>query len=347
MRTLCLPVILLGMSSFIFAQGEPGAPCCNVIAVDAKTNLVTARDKTSGRLYQFQADKLDIQSIQKDDEVNISRDRVTSVKGAQRSYGHLKIAYGAPCCQVVAIEPNAGAPCCSMVSYGNPGTNQLYSILVPKHVANTIKVGDPVFAEPAGAEPAGAEPAGSVMSGSNAATSAQPAKGLAVLFANAGDGMHAYGYPVQSGNSGGKSEEKWTTRANNQKGVTGRLVFANMPKDAAWQIDVYREPDNKSIVSLYSTGGLTNYTLSPGAYTMKLSSMPVEHVPVKQGHDTELKFGLLNVVSGGTWMVLNGKTTLFTRYKPAKIVLPPGTYKLNLGGADYSVVIEEGKTVEY
>ena len=341
MKKIILPALLLGISGFVFAQGEQ-EPCCNVISVDATTNHVIARDKVTGKLHQFKADAMDARSIQKNDAVSISGGMVTSIGGAKRTYANVRIAYGEPCCGVVSIQPDPVEPCCGIVTYSVKGTNELNKFRAPKSITNTIRVGDPVYAEPA------SKP----KSVSSVAGMSSSLSGMAVVYSNDSDGLSAFGYPIESSDGSasgsGTSNAMWKKWANNQKGVLGRFVFSNLPKDAQWQIDVYREPDNKFLQTYYSEHTREfSLPLSPGSYTIKLMHAPVENVPIERGNDTELKFGLLKVESEGQWDVYMGTKYLFTRNKPGKVVLPPGAYRLKLGGEEYSLVIKEGKTEEY
>lgn len=147
----------------------------------------------------------------------------------------------------------------------------------------------------------------------------------------------------------GIDDAKWTITPNQLKGITGRLDFSSFPKDADWQIDIYSEPTNNFIKTLYSSSSKeSHFTLSPGNYTINYSRTPVINVPIKTGHDTYLKFGILDIVSEGQWGLYDatGKIYYKHEYKPMKIILPVGTYILKLGGADHQITIKDGKTVE-
>ena len=142
--SLLAPVVIGGMFNSAFAQSEPGTPCCAIIAKDIKNNVVIARDHTTGRLYQFKTDALDIKAIKLNDAVNISAGKVSSISGAKRMYATVRPHYQEPCCGVVNIQPDPAEVCCSAVSFTNNTTNNTLSISVPKQIAATLKTGQAV-----------------------------------------------------------------------------------------------------------------------------------------------------------------------------------------------------------
>ncbi|MGZ8536697.1 MAG: hypothetical protein ACXWV9_00475 [Flavisolibacter sp.] len=59
-----------------------------------------------------------------------------------------KISDGTPCCSIISIETDPAVPCCSIVSFKNGLTGLVSQFQAPKNISNTLKIGDPVYAEP-------------------------------------------------------------------------------------------------------------------------------------------------------------------------------------------------------
>lgn len=71
----------------------PSEPCCQVIAVDAKTGLVTARDQTTGKTFMFSVnDKAMLRGLRAGDAVQAN---FAAGQVAIRKYG------ATPCCTIV------------------------------------------------------------------------------------------------------------------------------------------------------------------------------------------------------------------------------------------------------
>jgi len=322
-KSFLLQILVSGICVCSFAQGD-SEPCCNVIGIDAAKGMVTVRDKTSGKLSQFKADAMDLRGIQKGDAVNVSVDKIVSINGAKRTYATLRPDYGEPCCNIVKIEPDAGEPCCNMVTLAQNSSNQTYSIQVPKQIAGTLKKGQAVAMD---------------------ATS-----NMAVIQSSYGGQIAAYGYPAESGESasGISSADKWTVKANSAlKGASGRLHFDN-PSGSKWVLYIYAMADNKYITSYADVNNNGSVVVMPGEYKITINDVPVLNVPIKKGHDTKLKCGVLNVVSQSYWDLSDetGKTMYTSNNGPLKIPVPIGTYTFNLGGQKQVIVIENGKVLE-
>ncbi len=323
---LLAPIAIGGMFTGAFAQNE-AAPCCGIIAKDIKKNLVVARDNTTGRLYQFRADALDMKAINLKDAVNISSGKVTAISGANRMYVTVRPDPLDPCCGIVSIEPDPLAPCCAMVNIMNNMTNQSSNIRVPKQIAATLKTGQ--------------------------AVSMDASTGMAIVqssYASSNGQMNSYGYPATSGDgtSGNANEtDKWViTAVSAMKGVLGRLNI-NYPAGVDRWILYYQPADNKYMGSVGSNE--KTFTISPGEYRFLITDVPVDNVPIQKGHETRIKMGFLNVVSeGGFYLYNDTKEKLYTTYdKPKKIALPVGNYQVKLGGQFYPFTIKDKETVEY
>lgn len=345
-----------------FAQKEPVAPCCGIVFINPDSKIVLLRNNTTGRLLQFKPDALDIQSLKAGDAVNVSTksSKVVSISNIARNYtlaepdpvapccNSLRASAkpAEPCCTIQSINADPVAPCCTIVSVIDGGTT---TFTAPNEIASHLKVGQGVFL------------VNNSMQAVNG-TSFVADGGYAIvqtsLGALQGYSTAAYCYPVSTqsmsmnGNNNVDNNKKWTITNNTAlKGAMGRLVL-NYPADADWVVDIYSEPGNKFLKSFYSSEGRheLSYALMPGTYTIQINHVPVANVPIEKTSDTEIKFGILNIVTKSDWTLndADGKNNYRNGYNEAKkLPLPPGTYKLTLGGADVPVEIKNGKTVEF
>jgi hypothetical protein len=106
--------------------------------------------------------------------------------------------------------------------------------------------------------------------------------------------------------------------------------------------------DDKYITSYANVNNKGSVIVSMGEYKITINNVPVLHVPIKKGHDTKLRCGVLNVVSQSYWDLSDetGKIFYTSNNGPMKMPVPIGKYTLNLGGQKHVVVIEEAKTLE-
>ena len=145
-----------------------------------------------------------------------------------------------------------------------------------------------------------------------------------------------------------RDSTKWKVTQNTSlKGASGRLVFDNPPK-STWILYIYNMADSQYITSYANVNNNGSVIVSQGEYRITINDVPVLNVPIKKGHDTKLKCGVLNVVSQSYWDLSDktGETMYTSNNGPMKIPVPIGTYVFNLGGKKQVVVIEEGKTLE-
>lgn len=141
---------------------------------------------------------------------------------------------------------------------------------------------------------------------------------------------------------------RWKITPNTTlKGASGRLLFEN-PKGSKWILYIYNAADNKYITSYADINNKGSVIVSAGEYKITINDVPVLNVPIKKGHDTKLRCGVLNVVSQSYWDLSDatGKTFYTSNNGPQKLPVPIGTYTFNLGGQKQTIVIEEGKTLE-
>lgn len=84
-----------GAAGGVQRQVRPSEPCCGITSVNTKTGLVTATDKTSGRVFQFQVtDAALIRTLKTGQSV-----------AADFGAGKVTIHGGAPCCFIVTAAP--------------------------------------------------------------------------------------------------------------------------------------------------------------------------------------------------------------------------------------------------
>lgn len=141
--------------------------------------------------------------------------------------------------------------------------------------------------------------------------------------------------------------DKWEiTPVTNMKGVLGMLDI-NFPKDVERNILIYQQSDKKFLRSVSHND--KTYTIAPGEYRFTLTTVPIDNVPIKKGHETRLRAGFLNLVSEGDWHLYDeSKEKAYTSgNKPVKMVLPVGSYQLKLGGQFFPMIIKDSATVEY
>lgn len=141
--------------------------------------------------------------------------------------------------------------------------------------------------------------------------------------------------------------DKWEiTPVANMKGVLGMLDI-NFPKDVERNILIYQQSDKKFLRSVSHND--KTYTIAPGEYRFTLTTVPVDNVPIRKGHETRLKAGFVNLVSEGDWHLYDeSKEKAYTSgNKPVKMVLPVGSYQLKLGGQFFPMIIKDSATVEY
>lgn len=141
--------------------------------------------------------------------------------------------------------------------------------------------------------------------------------------------------------------DKWEiTPVANMKGVLGMLDI-NFPKDVERNILIYQQSDKKFLRSVSHND--KTYTIAPGEYRFTLTTVPIDNVPIRKGHETRLRAGFLNLVSEGDWHLYDeSKEKAYTSgNKPVKMVLPVGSYQLKLGGQFFPMTIKDSAMVEY
>ncbi len=158
---LLLTLMTIGaMFSTAFAQTERVEHCCNIIAMDNTKNFVVARDNTTGLLYQFKADALDMKAIKKGDAVNINAvsKKITGISGAVRNYtviqpdkaqpvgilAIMQIDNAEPINDIVTPKINTATPISDIVSIQIDNAEPISGIITPK-INNAQPVGKPTL----------------------------------------------------------------------------------------------------------------------------------------------------------------------------------------------------------
>ena len=125
--------------------------------------------------------------------------------------------------------------------------------------------------------------------------------------------------------------EKWTlTPIKGLKKGMGRLNL-NFPAGAYWSVDIYK--GNKFITNRsIETYKLKHHDLSPGFYNLKLNTVLIENVEIKEGYATTIRTGVLDINSND-WELRSEdeKKYLTSGNKTTKISLPAGKYVLIKG----------------
>ena len=316
-----VPLLLLACGTYMgaFTQTDPIEPCCSVITTNPATSTVTVRDKTTGRLYQFKADALDMKAVKLNDAVNVSSGKVTSISGAKRTYVTVRPDPAEPCCSVVSVQPDPSEPCCSVVNITSSTTNNKFTVSVPKQIAATLKTGH--------------------------AVSMDAENNLAVMQSSYGGSngeMSSYGYPATSGSN---ATDKWVINKVNAKTGTGKL-FVNLPKGAEWDVTIYAAGSEKV---LSNTMLQQEFVLLPGKYDLEINHIWIKGVPVEKGNSTRLKTGVLHITTPTSW-------TLYDEAKGKVVInsssaqhrgLPIGKYKLTIMNQDQDIEIKDGEMVEF
>ena len=154
--------------------------------------------------------------------------------------------------------------------------------------------------------------------------------------------------PAISDEEKSTANSSWEMRPNQKiKSGYGRLA-ANFPAGVDWNIDIYT-PENKFIINRSSRGKQNFHDVSPGMYTIKLNTVPVENILVESGKETRMKAGILNIMSYGSWNIYDETKKKFytSGNKPQKFALPPGTYQLKFGDKYYRITVVNRVIVKF
>ncbi len=144
------------------------------------------------------------------------------------------------------------------------------------------------------------------------------------------------------------ANSSWEMRPNSKiKSGYGRLVV-NFPAGVDWNFDIYT-PENKFIINRSSRGKQHFHDVTPGMYTIKLNTVPVENIQAEAGKETRIKAGILNMMSYGSWNIYDETKKIFytSGNKPQKLALPPGIYQLKFGDKYYRITVVNRVIVKF
>ena len=142
-------VLLLAAAGNAEAQrtkSSDGEPCCSIIAIDAATATVTAKDAT-GKTFQFTArDAAMLRSL-----------RVGQAVFADFMTARVSVKYGEPCCNIIKAAVKPIEPCCNITAVDAAtgiatakeiATGRVFRFEIKdKALLSSVKVGQKVFAD--------------------------------------------------------------------------------------------------------------------------------------------------------------------------------------------------------
>lgn len=105
-----IAAIMLIVLSGVAGRAQAGEPCCSVTAIDARTGVVTAKDKASGQEFKFHVTQAAL----------LRTLRAGSPVYANFAAKKVSLKEGAPCCAIVAISAARGAPWGAQGNAGRP-----------------------------------------------------------------------------------------------------------------------------------------------------------------------------------------------------------------------------------
>ena len=128
----------------------------------------------------------------------------------------------------------------------------------------------------------------------------------------------------------------------------GRLIiqFPEGGKAGDTRVDVFHPVEQKALAGGH---GNQTVTLMPGIYDVDISKKRLPSVPVKSGHDTRVKVGLLRVSAGKDTRIdiTDSGKTLTSGFGDQVIGLPVGAFHVLVAGQTEGVKIEDGKVTEF
>lgn len=334
-------LILCGLT--VYAQDQE--PCCVIIGINPGSNSVTARNNSTGQLFTFRAEPLDIQHLKLQDAVttNESYTYVTGINKIRKQYfagpinliqpksegasGLVNLEYEKPCCTIVNIE--SLEPCCSMITAQNKKSGDTWQFKVSKELGATLKTGEPVYTQ--------------TIPGFNEHAIVQ-----SMYLSNTGV-TNIFSFPVEVGrigSSGMLSGDKWImSNATDLTGNFGRLN-TSFPQDVEWGIDVYAHPDRSAIANNKPEKNKKNYQFAPGNYDFRLNNVWVKNVPIERGKETRLKTGVLHINTTAEWNLIDvaGSDVITSGAGIKMLALPVGNYQVKLNGEVQNVSIKDGET---
>jgi hypothetical protein len=132
------------------------------------------------------------------------------------------------------------------------------------------------------------------------------------------------------------------------KGRMGRLVV-QFPEDADashTRVDIIHPIEQKALNGGY---GNQRTELLAGVYDVDISKKRLTNVPVKSGHDTRVKVGVLRITAGKDTRIdiIDAGKKLTGGYGDQVIGLPVGSFHVLVAGQTEGVEIQDGKVTEF
>ncbi len=346
MKYMFLVWLLLPFCITLKAQKTEATPCCAIVGIDAKKNIVTVIDSATGRVQQFKPASKDMGSLRTGDKIALQNGKITSVNGVGKTFNpyepvngfepindfSMQVNDGAPCCTIVSLQVNGAEPCCGIVTVKNITTGQMHSFQANRAIAKTFTLGQRVNIN----------------------------NNLAVMQSGAGaapaqKGMYAFkikdSAAIASNKISGENDtEKWVITPNPAlKGAMGRILIRT-PEKSTYSLTVFKAGTDEK--SAYRYGG-TEFILLPGQYDTRWwdnSKWRLSGVPVRRGMDTRILAGMLNLnLSGTEWVIYDEtKTTVIEQgYSVWRLGLPVGKYYVKVNKDFVEVVIKDGEITEF
>jgi hypothetical protein len=146
MKQLILLLTLL-VSANLFSQNTK-EPCCTIIDMLKEEGIFTIRDSRTGRIQTFKPDVLEGAELKIGDTVDAVFDtkKITSVKGASRSYDLMDAPVGDSCCVILKMDSVLNEPSWRITAKNN-STGENIHFNIPKNLAARLDTGYLVYSQ--------------------------------------------------------------------------------------------------------------------------------------------------------------------------------------------------------
>lgn len=132
------------------------------------------------------------------------------------------------------------------------------------------------------------------------------------------------------------------------KGRMGRLViqFPAGADPSHTRVDIIHPVEQKPLKGGY---GNQHTELLAGVYDVDISKKRLTNVPIKSGHDTRVKVGLLRITAGKDTRIdiIDAGKKLTGGYGDQVIGLPAGSFHVLVAGQTEGVEIQDGKVTDF
>ena len=143
-----LLLIAIMISANVYSQ-KAGKQRCTIIDMAKDSGIFTIRDFTSGKIASFKPDALEGAELKVGDTIDVNFDerKITSVKGATKSYGLIDASNGDSCCVILKLDSTVNDTLWHIVAKNN-STGEKIQFNVPKSLAARLNAGSVVFTKP-------------------------------------------------------------------------------------------------------------------------------------------------------------------------------------------------------